>query len=148
MMKTCGDIMTANPVTCLTSDKIESVARLMKTEDIGSVPVVDNQDSRRVVGIVTDRDLAVNVLTRAEDGHNITVEMVMTHDPVTCYEHDGLDKALKAMADYQVRRVPLVNERDELVGIIAQADIATRTEEPVRTADVVEEISKPNGVKQ
>jgi CBS-domain-containing membrane protein len=142
-MKTCSDIMTPDPVSCLATDSIEHVARLMQSEDIGSLPVVDDERSRQVVGIVTDRDLAVNALTQRGDGHNLTVEMVMTHNPVTCREHDGIDKAMKAMADYQVRRMPIVNDQNELVGIIAQADIATRTEEPVRTADVIEEISKP-----
>jgi CBS domain-containing protein len=66
---------------------------------------------------------------------------------VTCRENDDVDKAFKAMSNYQVRRIPVVNERNEIVGIIAQADIATRVEEPKKTAAVVEEISQPDSAR-
>jgi CBS domain-containing protein len=114
----------------------------MKLEDVGSIPVIESQNSKKLVGIVTDRDIVLKVVTDRRYGQDTTVEAVMTRDPVTCRKDENLDKALKKMADHQVRRIPVVNGGDEIVGIIAQADIATRTEEPTKTAEVVEEISK------
>lgn len=146
-MKSCGDVMTADPVCCLRTDTIERVAHLMKMEDVGSIPVIESQKSRKLVGIVTDRDIVLKAVTDRRYGQDTTVEAVMTHDPVTCREGEKLDKALKKMADHQVRRIPVVNGGDEIVGIIAQADIATRTEEPAKTAEVVEEISKADPTK-
>jgi CBS-domain-containing membrane protein len=72
------------------------------------------------------------------------VQEVMSRDLVTCREDDDVDTAFQAMANYQIRRIPVVNDRNEIIGIIAQADIATRVEEPKKTAEVVEEISQPD----
>jgi CBS domain-containing protein len=119
----------------------------MRAEDVGSVPVVENQSTKRLAGIVTDRDLVLKVLAEGRNGQCTTVQEVMSRDLVSCREHDDVDKAFKAMSNYQVRRIPIVNERNEIVGIIAQADIATRVEEPKKTAAVVEEISQPDSAR-
>jgi CBS domain-containing protein len=141
-MKTCADVMTADPVCCLPTDKVPDVALLMKAQDIGPVLVVDNQEDRRLVGIITDRDLAVKVIAGGLDPQTTPVSQVMTPDPITCRESDNLFKALSAMSNYQVRRIPVVNENRRVVGIIAQADIATRLDRPDKTAEVVKDISQ------
>lgn len=141
-MAKCSDVMTANPVCCSTGDTIERVAQLMKINDIGSIPVVDHHSPQRVVGIVTDRDLVVNVLANGRASQS-PVTSAMTPHPVTCYEEDDLDYVFQMMSDHQVRRIPVLNANDEIVGIIAQADIATRINQPVETARVVEAISQP-----
>ncbi len=143
-MYKCSEIMTTNPVCCLPRDTVQRAAQIMKTEDVGPVPVVESQASRKLVGIITDRDLVLNVLAEGRTAQHTRVEEVMTRDMITCREQDNLDKAIQAMAQYQIRRIPIVNANREIVGIIAQADVATRVDEPDKTAKVVEEISKPD----
>lgn len=142
-MTTCGQIMSKNPISCLASETVDKAAKLMKTENVGSIPIVENQQSQRLVGIVTDRDLALNVVAEGRDPRSTRVEQVMTRNPVTCRDTADLQKAMDLMTQNQVRRIPIVDTNDRLVGIVAQADIATRVDNPQKTAEVVEEISKP-----
>jgi len=138
----CKDIMTKDPVCCLPGDTVDQAAQLMKDEDVGPVPVVADQQTKRLLGIVTDRDLAVKVVAEARQISAVPVEEVMTLNPVTCHADDDLQHAIDAMEKNQVRRIPVVDDDNRIIGIIAQADIATRTNEPQTTAEVVEEISK------
>lgn len=141
-MKTCADVMTKDPVSCLPEEKISDVALLMKAQDIGPVLIVDSEEDQRLVGIITDRDIAIKVVAGGLDPQSTPVSQVMTRDPVTCLDTDELGKALSSMSSYQLRRIPVVNESGRLVGIIAQADIATRLNEPDKTAEVVKDISQ------
>lgn len=138
----CREIMTKEPTCCLPGDTVDQAAQLMKDEDVGPVPVVADQQTKRLLGIVTDRDLAVKVVAEARQIAAVTVEEVMTRNPVTCHADDDLQKAIDAMEKHQVRRIPVVDDDNRIIGIIAQADIATRAHEPETTAEVVEEISK------
>jgi CBS domain-containing protein len=142
-MTKCVEVMTKNPVFAVATDTVDKVAQLMKKEDVGPIPVVDKKDSKKLIGIVTDRDLAMKIVAEGRDPKKTRVEEVMTRNPVTCREDDDLKKALDAMTHHQVRRIPVVNDKGQIVGIIAQADIATRVEDPRTTARVVEQISKP-----
>jgi CBS domain-containing protein len=142
-MTTCSDVMTADPVCCLGSATVDQVAQMMRSEDVGPVPVVDNFQTRKLIGIVTDRDLAMKVVAEGRDSSTTRVQDVMTRDVATCHPEDDLQKALNAMATHQVRRIPVIDKSGAIVGIIAQADIATRQENPLKTGEVVEEISKP-----
>ena len=141
-MKKCSDVMTENPVYALPDDTVENVAQLMKKEDIGPVPVIDNEQNKSLVGIVTDRDLALKVVAEGRDPQTTKVEEVMTRKLITCRPDDDVESAMKAMAQYQLRRIPVVDNDDRLVGIISQADVATRVDEPEKTAEVVKEISE------
>ena len=141
-MTKCSDVMTRNPVCATPEDTVASVARLMKENDIGPVPIVDNQNSKRLVGIVTDRDLALNVVAEGRDPQTTPVRQVMTTGVVTCRDHDDIEVALDAMSTHQLRRVPVVDDGNMLLGIIAQADIATRMNEPEKTGEVVKDISE------
>jgi CBS domain-containing protein len=138
----CKDIMTEAPVCCLPGDTVDQAAQLMKDDDVGSIPVVADQKTKRLLGIITDRDLAIKVVAGARQISAVTVEEVMTRAPVTCHADDDLHKAIDAMEEHQVRRIPVVDDNNQIIGIIAQADIATRAREPETTAEVVEEISK------
>jgi CBS domain-containing protein len=91
---------------------------------------------------VTDRDLALKVVAQGYDPQTMTVEDVMTAGVVTCYVDDNLQMALDAMAEYQLRRIPIVDYDNRILGIIAQADIATQINQPEKTAEVVKEISQ------
>ena len=143
-MKKCSDVMTEDVVYCLPNDSVSKAAQLMKKEDIGPVLIVDNERTRTLIGIVTDRDLALKVVAEGRDPQNTIVEEVMTHKLVTCRADDDVEKAMKAMAQYQLRRIPVVGENMKLIGIISQADVATRVDAPERTAEVVKEISQEN----
>jgi CBS domain-containing protein len=137
--------MTKDPVCCLPNDSVAKAAELMKSEDIGSIPVIDNEQTRKLVGIVTDRDLALKIVAEGLDAKSTKVETVMTRKVVTCLADDDLQKALDAMAEHQLRRIPVVDDDNKILGIIAQADVATRVDEPEKTAEMVKEISQANG---
>ena len=140
--KKCRNVMTENLVFCTPEDTVSKVAQLMKREDIGPVLIVDNERSKKLVGIVTDRDLALKVVGEGRDPKTTKVEEVMSRKLVTCHADDDIENALKAMAQYQLRRIPVVDANMSLVGIISQADVATRVDEPEKTAEVVREISQ------
>ena len=144
-MKKCHEVMTKDPVCCLPNDSVAKAAELMKSENFGSIPVIENKQSQKLVGIVTDRDLALKIVAAALDAKSTNVETVMTREVVTCHADDDLQKALDAMAEHQLRRILVVDNNNKIVGIIAQADVATRADQPEKTAEVVKEISQANG---
>jgi len=138
-----SDIMTKDLIYSRPSDMVSDVAQLMKDEDIGPVLIVDDSnDGKRLVGIVTDRDLAIKVVGEGSDPQNTRVEDVMTESLVTVRASDDVQSAMQAMAQNQLRRIPVVDDNGQLVGIISQADVATRLNEPQSTAEVVKEISR------
>ena len=142
-MKKCSEVMTKNPVCCLPNDMAVDVAELMKSGNIGSIPVIENEQTRKLIGIVTDRDLTLKIVAKGLDAKSTKVEAVMTREVVTCRAEDDLQKALDAMAEYQLRRIPVVDNDNKILGIIAQADVATRVDQPEKTAEMVKEISQP-----
>lgn len=141
-MKKCSEVMTKDPVCCLPNDSVAKVAELMKNENIGSIPVIESQQTQKLVGIVTDRDLALKIVSEGRDAKSTFVEAVMTRKVVTCFAGDDLQKALNVMAGHQLRRIPVVDNDNKIVGIIAQADVATRVDQPEKTAEMVKEISQ------
>jgi CBS domain-containing protein len=143
-MKKCYEVMTKTPVCCLPSDLVTKAAELMKSENVGSIPVIENEQTKKLVGIVTDRDLVLKVTAKGLDAKSTKVEAVMTRKVVTCHAEDDLQKALDAMSEHQLRRIPVVDNDNKVVGIIAQADVATRVNQPEKTASMVKEISQAN----
>ena len=141
-MKKSSDIMTKDLVYSLPDESVAKVAQLMKKEDIGPVLVINNEQDKTLVGIVTDRDLAIKVVGEGRDPKSTKVGDVMTGKVVTIRSEDSAENAMKAMAQYQLRRIPVVDDHSRLVGIISQADVATRMNEPKKTAEVIKEISK------
>ena len=144
-MKKCNEVMTKNPVCCLQNDTVLKAAKLMKSEDVGSIPVVENEQAKKLIGIVTDRDMALKIVAEGLDAKSTKVDAVMTHKVVTCRAEDDLQMALDAMAEHQLRRIPVVDNDNKIVGIIAQADVATRVDQPEKTAEMVKEISQADG---
>ncbi len=140
-MTTCRDVMTKNPVCAYPDDTVAHVARLMRSEDIGPVPIVQDDSTMQLLGIVTDRDLAIKVVAEERDPAKTRVRDVMTTEVVTCRESDDIETALHAMSTNQLRRIPVLHDGNMLVGIIAQADVATRLN-PEKTGEVVREISE------
>jgi CBS domain-containing protein len=142
-MRKCSEVMTREPVCCEPSASVVQVAATMKREDVGSIPVVDSPEDKKLIGIVTDRDLVVKVLATGSAGDRATVREAMTPNPVFCHENDDLSKAVTLMSERQVRRMPIVDEAGRLTGIIAQADVATRGNRDETTGELVEAISEP-----
>jgi CBS domain-containing protein len=135
--------MTREPVCCEPADTITRAAELMKTEDVGSIPVVESRDSRRLVGIVTDRDLVIKILAGGRSAEGATVRDAMTSNPASCREEADVTEAMRMMGERQVRRMPIVDAAGRLTGIIAQADVATRMGRDSDTGQMVESISEP-----
>ena len=147
-MATCSEVMTREPACCEPGDPVSRVAGIMKREDVGSVPVVESQEDKKLVGIVTDRDLVLKVLAGGADMQQATVRDAMTPDPASCRETDPVEKAVQLMSDRQVRRMPIVDDQGRLAGIIAQADVATRISRDATTGELVEAISEPGTTRQ
>lgn len=137
MGKNIRDAMTSNPSHLATSSSIVEAARLMKSEDVGSIPVTEGD---RLVGIVTDRDIALRVVAEGKDVQTVTVGEIASKELVTVDPQQDLDEALRLMAQHQVRRLPVVEEDGRLVGILAQADVAQQGDDK-KTGQVVEQIS-------
>lgn len=143
-MKKCSDVMTKNPVACLPEDAVTRAAQLMKSVDVGSIPVIESKHTNKLVGIVTDRDLALRVVADDRTADSVKVGDVMTREVVTCRTDDNIEMAVEAMAQNQLRRIPVVDANQKLVGIISQADVATRVDQADETAEMVKDISQPS----
>ena len=115
------EVMTDRP-RCITPETpVSEAARLMKSEDVGSLPILDGE---RLTGIVTDRDIVLQAVAEEKDPRGMPVREVASRDLVTVGQDEDLSEALKRMASHQIRRIPVVDEDDRLVGIVTQADVA------------------------
>lgn len=139
------DIMSKNPACVTPTTTLVDAARLMKDENIGIVPVVESTSSRRLVGVVTDRDIAVRAVAEGRDGVTTSVGHVMSADVSTTTVDRSVDDVMELMGREQIRRVPVVDDRGVLVGIISQADIVLDAKDDKRAEKTVEQISKPTG---
>jgi CBS domain-containing protein len=144
-MRSCNDVMTPNPTCCAAGDSVISAAEIMKIEDVGAVPVVDDQVSKKLIGIITDRDIVLQVVAEKKDVASTRVEDVMSRNLVTCRGDEDVVNAMDRMGQHQVRRIPVVDPKGKIAGIISQADVLTRVDIPEKTANVLEEISQPVG---
>jgi CBS domain-containing protein len=141
--KMVRDAMTANPRTASPAQSLADAAQIMKSEDVGSVPVVEDG---RLVGMLTDRDIAIRAVAEGVDAQPLNVGDVASREPVTVEPGQDLDEALALMARHQVRRLPVVDD-GQLVGILAQADVAIEAKEK-KAGAVLEEISRPSSSGQ
>jgi CBS domain-containing protein len=133
------DVMTPDPATVSAKDSIREAARIMASEDTGVVPVVDG---RKVVGLVTDRDIVVRCVAEGKDTASAKVNECMTKSVRSVKEDTPVNEVLTMMSNAQIRRVPVVNNRDELVGIVSIADISTETKQDGRVGKTIEQISQ------
>jgi CBS domain-containing protein len=132
------ELMTENPKTVSSDASVVEATRVMRDDDVGLVPVVDGD---RLVGTVTDRDIAIRVVAEERDANSTAVREIASTDLVTIDPEQDLDEALRLMAQHQVRRLPVVEEDGRLVGIVAQADVARHGDDS-ETGQVVEQISQ------
>ncbi len=133
------DVMTPNPVTVTAKDSIFNVAQIMAREDTGVVPVVDG---KKVIGMITDRDIVVRLVAEGKDPSNARVNEAMTKNVRAVKENSTVNEALNLMSNAQVKRVPVVNDNNELVGILSIGDIATDTNQTSKVGQTVERISE------
>ena len=138
MGKIIRDVMTSNPCTIDADKDIAYAAKMLKDENVGIAPVVDGD---QLIGVLTDRDIAIKVVAEGKDPKATTVREIASTSVVTVDPQQNLDEALRLMAQYQVRRLPVVEEDGKIVGILAQADVALQGDD-TKTGEVVEKISK------
>jgi CBS domain-containing protein len=131
------DGMTANPRTIAPSTSIQEAAKLMRDDDVGSLPVVEGD---KLVGILTDRDIVIRA--GAEGRFDATAGDLASRELVTVDPEQPLEEAARLMAQHQVRRLPVTEEDGRLIGMLAQADVATHGGADARTGQMVEEISR------
>jgi len=139
-----SQIMTPDPACCTPDSTAQDAALLMKEHDCGSIPVVERLETLRLVGILTDRDLAIRGLA-AGKGLNTPVRELMTNDPISAAPDDEVEIVREVMVAQQVRRVPVVDENGGVVGIVAQADLALEdgAASDQEVGRIVEAISDP-----
>ena len=138
MAESIRELMTTNPRSLESGSSVIEAARIMRDEDAGIVPIVEGE---KLIGTVTDRDIAIRVVAEGKSPESTTVGEIASRELVTIDPQQELDEALRLMARHQVRRLPVVEEDGKLVGIVAQADIA-RNASDEQTGDLVEDISK------
>ena len=139
MSKLVRDAMTVNPRTVNLNDSVVDAAQIMEEEDVGSVPVVDTDNI--LVGMITDRDIALRVVAAGRDPRSTAACEVATKQVSPAYPDEPLDDALEQMAHRQVRRLPVI-EDDRVVGILAQADVVHEVKDK-KVGQLIEEISEP-----
>ena len=138
------DVMTSDPKFCLGEDSVIDAACIMREEHVGVVPIVESEESRRVVGIVTDRDLCLGVVAEGQDPANVRVEQCMTRKVVCASPDDALEDVTELMQENQIRRVPVVGDRGELCGIVSLADVVGRsTLKTTQTVETLKCVSVP-----
>ncbi|MGC2235787.1 MAG: CBS domain-containing protein [Pyrinomonadaceae bacterium] len=135
------DIMTENPVCCTSDTNLQDVAKMMLDNDCGAVPVVESNNHKRPIGVVTDRDITIRTVAKGDNPLNMTAKSVMTKNVVTATPDMSVEDCVDLMEKHQVRRIPVVDENGNCVGMVAQADIAVRANES-DAEDLVEEVSK------
>ena len=142
--KTARDIMTESPAVCTPETSAQDAARLMQDNDCGSLPVVENRDSMKLIGIVTDRDLALRILGHGQES-NTPIREAMTRQVAAVKPDDDLDTLERLMSSQQVRRVPVCDDQGRVIGIVAQADLARELRSVGRKdfSRVMEKISEP-----
>ena len=138
MGKKIQEVMTSNPCSIDADKPVSYAAKMMKDEDVGFAPIVEGD---KLIGTVTDRDIAMKVVAEGRDPESTTVREIASTNLVTIDPQQDLDDALRLMASSQVRRLPVVEEDGRLVGVVAQKDVAEQGDD-AKTGEVVQEISQ------
>jgi CBS domain-containing protein len=136
------EVMTDSPRCVTLETPISEAAQLMESEDVGSLPVLEGDE---LAGMITDRDIVIRAIAKGKDPRGMPVREIASREVITVYAEDDLSNALEKMASRQVRRLPVVDDENRLVGVLAQADVALEAKEKA-VGEMVEEISKaPTG---
>ncbi|HVX04320.1 MAG TPA: CBS domain-containing protein [Rhodanobacteraceae bacterium] len=137
------DVMTLNPICCPPGASLKEVAEIMRDEDIGEVPIVERDGGKKLLGVVTDRDIVVRTVAAGRNPASVTAGDCMTEPAITCKESDTLEDCAQAMAAHRIRRMPIVDGNGELCGIIAQADLQATDARSLKQ-QVADRVSTPH----
>ena len=137
-MQAISEIMTRDVAVASPNDNLQQAGEKMRDWNIGALPVCDG---KRLVGMITDRDIAIRAIAEGKHASDVRVSEVMTAQVMWCYEDQTVGEVLQQMGDQQIRRIPVVNRNMELSGIVALGDLATR--QPAQTDSTLEDISAP-----
>jgi CBS domain-containing protein len=135
------DIMTKDPICCVLTDTAQRVAQTLRDENIGSVPIVEDQQSRKLIGMITDRDLCCSVIADGLDPKTSTIVNLISSEPVSCRDGDNIQKCEQAMQEHRIRRMPVVDGEGHCIGIVSQADLALKGK-PDELSKTIAEISR------
>jgi CBS domain-containing protein len=135
------EVMTADPACCTSDMSLQEVAKLMVDNDCGCIPVVDDKNTKKPLGMITDRDITIRTVAQGKNPLDLTVSDAMTANPITVTPLTSLEECCNLMESNQVRRVAVIDETGSCCGIIAQADIALNAKD-AKTAEVVQEVSR------
>ena len=135
------EIMSRDPACCVLSDSAQTVAKILCDRNIGSMPVLADQQSRKLVGMITDRDLCCSVIAQGLDPKTTQIEKLISFPPMSCRDGENIETCERLMQEHQVRRVPIVDAEDRVIGIVSQADLALH-DKAERVSKTVAEISK------
>ena len=141
-MTRCGEIMTKDPVICPPSTTLINAASMMRDQDTGVLPIAESD--YKLMGVITDRDIVVRGLAENRDPQNTRVADIMSEEVQTCRTNDEVEAAMDRMSQAQVRRIPVVNDENKIIGIISQGDIALRVDKAKEVGRVVEDVSRPD----
>jgi CBS domain-containing protein len=133
--------MTRDPACCVLSDTAQTVAQILCDRNVGSMPVVADQQSRTLVGMITDRDLCCSVIAQGLDPKTTPIERFISLPPLACRDGENVETCERLMQEHQVRRIPVIDAEDRIIGIVSQADLALH-DKPERVSKTVAEISK------
>lgn len=136
------DVMTRNPRSVTPDDPAREAAQVMRDQDVGFVPVIEGG---RLAGVITDRDLAIRLVAEGRDGGTLVREVMSRGEIATLRPDEDVDRAMESMAREKVRRIPVVDERGTVVGVVAQADIVRKARDNRKAEETVERISEPGG---
>jgi len=135
------EIMSRDPACCVLSDSAQTVAKILCERNIGSMSLVDDQQSRKLVGMITDLDLCCSVIAQGLDPKTTQIEKLISFPPMSCRDGENIETCERLMQEHQVRRVPIVDAEDRVIGIVSQADLALH-DKAERVSKTVAEISK------
>jgi CBS domain-containing protein len=138
------DVMTADPACCISETGLQEVAQMMIDHDCGEIPVVESKETKRPIGVITDRDIVCRTVAKGLNPLDLTVADCMTTPCVTVTPDMSVVECSRVLEDNKIRRVPVVDAGDSCCGIVALADIALHAKKGV-TAEVVKEVSEPTG---
>src|SRR5439155_12037809 len=118
------EVMSQNPACCTPTDSAQTVAGIMRDRNVGAVPVVADQQSRQLIGMITDRDFCCSVVADGLDPKKATIEQFISMNPISCRDGENIEKCERLMQDHQVRRIPVVDSDDKVIGIVSKPDWA------------------------
>jgi CBS domain-containing protein len=142
-MKRVKDIMSANPACCTPEQNVQQAAEMMVKHDCGEIPVVENEQNMKPIGVITDRDIACRVVATGKSPKQTRVREAMSSPPVTVRLETSVEECCRMMEENQIRRIPVMDQMGRCCGIVSQADIA-KTAPTKQTAEVLKQVSEPS----